>query len=547
MLAVPLIAMDFEDGECSSSTNGAGSHKDEFLNKEILESSDSEEDHSLTLDEQRCDTELRESPDTDQNPSADVEGLLEITASNLKIGKRIGKGGQATIYVARYCDSTDVVVKKFKKGFCGQGQWPRELFKTAQFNVCQLIGYVENPKKNGISLVMQKYSGDLRKVIDKVHPFKFPVTLDIITQIAMGMKLLHDQDIVHKDLKAENIFVQKSKDNIPYGVYIGDFENALMVAGTAFWRPPEVLEALKVRRYPLPFTFAGDVYSFGMVCYEILTGNIPFQGHEIRDYDLILAGNRPELPADLDVDLKKIILKCWNADPNARPSFTDICLELRQQAEAVEDVATRSVVMGKFEVFDEFCRGPSTSQVKVLELKQMLHSLAQEYGSEAEFVWRGFQLVACIEQFMFQFGSLSSSFIDTPVLPFSSWLERMWLCNAVLFKRHKFLALLPYVGLTYNVVKVVWELTAKISEGCENSTWGEDDSMTEEEKISALKAFTEEQKRQIKQQRQQGFDLHRVCVRPLSKLQCLVQKATQYTRGFLGMQSTPAHHCDYCS
>lgn len=85
--------MDFEDGECFFLMNGVGSYKDEFLNKEILEFFDSEEDYFLIFDEQCCDIEFREFLDIDQNFSVDVEGLLEIIVFNLKIGKWIGKGG----------------------------------------------------------------------------------------------------------------------------------------------------------------------------------------------------------------------------------------------------------------------------------------------------------------------------------------------------------------------------------------------------------------------------------------------------------------------
>ncbi|KAG0613709.1 hypothetical protein M758_6G123800 [Ceratodon purpureus] len=523
----------------------------------------------------RCETEIRQVPDDSSShsnaasvvpPRVSLEGLiLKIRRSKLKIGKKIGEGSQAILYAAHYAPgNVDVVVKKFKASsgsvqhYDMQGQWPTELFKTPQVYVCQLIGYIEEPgtpavsrtpdhgilpeepKGRPISLVMYKYDGDLRRVINREWPFKSQVALNIITQLAMGMKLLHDQGVIHKDLKAENILVQKSEDNIPYALYIGDFENSLMNEGTAFWRPPEVFPALEERNSnlgcwkPLPFSKAGDVYSFGMVCYEILTGNIPFEGHLWSDYGFIPAGNRPELPEDLDVNLRDMILRCWHGDPNARPSFGDICLELRQQAEAIEDASTRSAVMSKFRLFDEFCREKSGPDEKVCELKQMMQSLAQEYGSETEFVRLGFELVVCIEQFVFHFGSLTSSFIDTPLLPFSKWLKRMWLCNAVMFKRHQFIAVLPSdISPTYKILKVVWELTSRINDGHEKSNWGEDDSMTQEEKIAALLAFKEEQERQIAIQRQGGSDSYQV--RPLSRLKCLVQRATGYGLSFLGM------------
>lgn len=109
----------------------------------------------------RCGTEIRQAPaDAGSHsdaasavpPPVSLEGLiLKISNSQLKIGTTRGDGDQAKLgYAARYAPgNVDVVVKRFKHPFSvqdydKQGQWPPELFKTVQFYVCQLIGYVED-------------------------------------------------------------------------------------------------------------------------------------------------------------------------------------------------------------------------------------------------------------------------------------------------------------------------------------------------------------------------------------------------------------------
>ena len=80
-------------------------------------------------------------------------------------------------------------------------------------------------------------------------------------------------------------------------------------------------------RYP----FKVDIYSFGMVCYEILTGKVPFWTTtslgEVKK--MVLKGDRPTLPADCPDDLKMLIQSCWDSEASSRPSFKKICWKLR--------------------------------------------------------------------------------------------------------------------------------------------------------------------------------------------------------------------------
>jgi serine/threonine protein kinase len=128
------------------------------------------------------------------------------------------------------------------------------------------------------------------------------------------MENLCDIGIVHRDLKASNIFVspgEYEKDDIiryhksrkvevnedvaydEFWVFVGDYESLDGVVGTGFWRPPEELKAVK-EDIRLTYTRAVDVYGYGMVCYELLTGHIPFQCEGVRrtDYDAVLSGRR---------------------------------------------------------------------------------------------------------------------------------------------------------------------------------------------------------------------------------------------------------------
>jgi len=74
-----------------------------------------------------------------------------------------------------------------------------------------------------------------------------------------------------------------------------------------------------------------DVYGFGMVCYELLTGLIPFQGHSLSDYELVLSGGRPELPEYLSPEITQLLHSCWHIDPCQRPGWGEIIEILRAE------------------------------------------------------------------------------------------------------------------------------------------------------------------------------------------------------------------------
>jgi serine/threonine protein kinase len=200
---------------------------------------------------------------------------------------------------------------------------------------------------------MQKYWGDLRKLMDlrmretsnrNGPPLSHYEALRSMEFVAKGMRDLHNVGILHRDLKASNVFVEftykpgrehyicssecKHVDlyNDAFDCRVGDFECSRGVVGTGFWRAPEILLGLKNRNVtPNLFTRKSDVYSYGMTCYEILTGKFPLEDVECSDYDFVLEGGRPKLPEFVDLWICEMLKSCWHSDPSKRPSFQDLC------------------------------------------------------------------------------------------------------------------------------------------------------------------------------------------------------------------------------
>jgi serine/threonine protein kinase len=320
--------------------------------------------------------------ETDKYEDQRLRHLLNLTSidpSQLEIVESIAEGGQAHVSLAKYTrwpgeSKEDVVVKRYK-GRLGV-RAVHDLRRRIQhvgaerraFALCRLIGLSEDNITGEVSVIMDAYRGDLRNLIDKrmdylksrmrshmqdddatqmmMMPFPYNSTLLLMKQIVIGMERLCVLGIIHRDLNASNIFVSpvefkndgsyrihnsrkvELKEDLAYDwffVKVGDYESSDSVVGTGFWRPPEVLKALKEDITPT-YTAAVDVYGFGMVCYELLTGHIPFQCEGVRrtDYDAVLSGRRPKLPDYLSPGMTQLLLKCWHHDPCQRPRWDKI-------------------------------------------------------------------------------------------------------------------------------------------------------------------------------------------------------------------------------
>ena len=159
-------------------------------------------------------------------------------------------------------------------------------------------------------------------------PFPKDEAKIIMYHVALGMDWLHSHDIVHRDLKASNVLVKEFKSGTPkYICYVADFECSFGVVGTRFFRAPEILQACKDGKLwerSEVFSKAADVYGYGMTCYEILTGKLPFEGHCITDYDLVLNGARPIVPEYVEGWIQELLNGCWQSNPRDRPNFRDI-------------------------------------------------------------------------------------------------------------------------------------------------------------------------------------------------------------------------------
>ena len=289
--------------------------------------------------------------------------LSERVFSSVERGVSLGKGTAATVYKATW-HGAGVAMKVFEGP--DNSDFQKEVSVLVGLSHPNIISvYCSTAGKRFCSIVMELMDKDLHTLMqdrlteyDHQSPFDIVEAVDIMLQIGGGMSYLHEMRIVHRDLKSMNILVRSVRTSeLEYIVAkVADFGLSkvkektttftmqTLNMGTTRWMAPEMLksqeesqnvESQKERadgvemmiRYP----FKCDIYSFGMVCYEVLTGHQPFYETsslaEIKK--MVLKGMRPKLPNQCPGQLKRLIEKCWNSFAGERPSFGDICAELR--------------------------------------------------------------------------------------------------------------------------------------------------------------------------------------------------------------------------
>lgn len=280
--------------------------------------------------------------------------MIGQTISHYKIIEKLGEGGMGVVYKAEDLKLERLVALKFLPPHINATDQDKARFlqeaKAAAAlnhpNVCSVIDIQDYDASAAADKTASTDSGpgrqlfivmeyiDGRTLREKKDAVSMAQAIEIGIQIAEGLAAAHEKGIVHRDIKPDNIMVRK--DGI---VQIMDFGLAKLqgvsrltregsTVGTAGYMSPEQVQGLEVDH-------RSDIFSYGVLMYELITGQLPFKGlHETAlTYEIVnvdpapMSAVKPEIGPDLD----RIIMECLEKDANERTqSIRQVAVDLRR-------------------------------------------------------------------------------------------------------------------------------------------------------------------------------------------------------------------------
>ena len=247
--------------------------------------------------------------------------------------EQIGGGVFGSCYGGSY-KRNQVVIKKLNCNLVQNQQFITEfylevnkLMKKKHRNLFKIIGCLEVNKNNGFTIISEHVKGySLYSILRNESPLKNKLTLQdkisIIRQILEGLDYLHKNNIKFIGLKSKNIIV--SENNCVYMrdygfLQIKNFIKNQGAINSPQYSAPELLDSK-------PFADTADIYSLGMILWEIFTEKSPF--HNIAPTNLhkliVQETLRPPEPENCPIVIWKVIIACWNTIPSKRPPISTI-------------------------------------------------------------------------------------------------------------------------------------------------------------------------------------------------------------------------------
>jgi serine/threonine-protein kinase len=269
-------------------------------------------------------SELLRADDELQGPVFDLGATI---ADRYRLEERIGAGGTSVVFRARDAlVGSEVALKLFTQAVYDEEtdrRFRRELSLSRQVthpNVVRLydIGFFHGFRY----ITMELLSGSELRSRMRSGPLPIDEGLDYLIQACAGLHAAHERGVIHRDVKPENCYITRDGRLKVMDFGIAKLQAATgvtatgMIAGTAAYMAPE--QAMNFRGV----TASADVYSLGVVAYELFTGSLPFQHPEMMPLLLMHSRDAPPPPRArnpaIPETLEQVVLRCLEKEPGRR-------------------------------------------------------------------------------------------------------------------------------------------------------------------------------------------------------------------------------------
>uniref|UniRef100_A0A6B2L9B0 Protein kinase domain-containing protein n=1 Tax=Arcella intermedia TaxID=1963864 RepID=A0A6B2L9B0_9EUKA len=318
----------------------------------------------------------------------------EIPEEELAIGELIGEGNAGAVYRGVWRGKY-VAIKQFKKEIPFE-DFIKELsiMSLVQHpNLVKCYGGVTNGKKWIVDELMQV---NLSQVLLNKHiQIDYGIIAEIAINAAAGIDYLHNHcNLIHRDLKSMNLLINTYKTHLE--VKVCDFALSRVISkkeqmtgqvGTVSWTAPEVLVGRK------KYNEKADVYSFGIILWELVTRREPYK--EMNPVQVILdvtRGKREAIPKECPPELKRLINACWAAKYKQRPSMSSVIQYLRKFHKGLSSVDKAQITLNvttligssqKSESSDVPLKNPSqSSELNISQTEEQPHKFRSSQITE---------------------------------------------------------------------------------------------------------------------------------------------------------------------
>jgi eukaryotic-like serine/threonine-protein kinase len=314
--------------------------------------------------------DLEDTKELPPGQAAAVAAAATVDADSIPAGMRVGSyiiqetvasGGGGTVYAAKPADAPGprvaikVLLRELAASRLALSRFQREAEVVSLINHPSIVRVLES---GGLPdgrpyIVMELVSGEnLRNMLLRRGRFAPAEVLEILTPVCSALSAAHDAGVIHRDLKASNICV--GTEGGVRVIKLLDFGIAKLVEpdpdqpgltvkgtrlGTPYAMPPEQVRGEQIDE-------RADIYSLGVLLYQMLTGNYPFVGstpHEIERLHLEAIPPRPSRSAPVSPALEAVVLRCLQKEPDARFSSVAELMAALRGAVAGEPPAARPI------------------------------------------------------------------------------------------------------------------------------------------------------------------------------------------------------------
>ncbi|CAM6106557.1 unnamed protein product [Calypogeia fissa] len=262
-----------------------------------------------------------------------------VDMSQLFLGQKFACGTYSRLYRGQY-NNREVAVKMVRipdddleVATKLERQFHQEVHLLSGVHHANIIQFIGAIKKPPVFCIITEYlaGGSLKGFLVKNQPNTLgtAMVLSLALDIARGMEYLHSQGVLHLDLKSHNLVLADNNC-----VKVTDFgvartqsecESMTLDSGTYRWMAPELISNKH-------FSVKADVYSFGIILWEIVTGLTPYEEMTTVQaaFAVVHKHLRPQIPDNCPRPLKELMEECWAENPDKRPSFWQIVERLEQ-------------------------------------------------------------------------------------------------------------------------------------------------------------------------------------------------------------------------